>query len=83
MVDEKILIALFAGAIVIGAMVLYFSATSQPNKLENTPSNFAQLASKENPNDICAVPAGTDPEEWKQHLSHHPDKYAQCLKGGQ
>ncbi len=80
MADETILIALFVGVIVIGAMVLYFSATNQPAKLENTPSNFAQLASKENPEDICAVPAGTDPQQWKEHMGHHPDKYAQCLK---
>ncbi len=80
MKDEKILIALFAGVIMIGAMVLFFSITNQSNKLENTPQNFAQLISNQNPADICAVPAGTDPEEWKQHLSHHPDKYAQCLK---
>ncbi len=80
MIDEKILIAVFAGAIVIGAMVLYFSATSQPNKLENTPSNFAELTKNQNPEDICAVPAGTGPEQWKEHLGHHPDKYAQCLK---
>ena len=82
MVDQKILVALFAGAIVIGAMVLYFSATSQSAKLENTPSNFRQSTNNQNPDDICAVPAGTDPEQWKQHLSHNPDKYAQCLKGG-
>ncbi|HIH09989.1 MAG TPA: hypothetical protein HA254_04960 [Candidatus Diapherotrites archaeon] len=80
MADEKILIAIFAGALAIGAMVLFFSLASQPDKLENTPSNYAQLTSKENPDDICAVPAGTDPEEWKQHLGHHPDKYAQCLE---
>ena len=80
MIDEKILIAVFAGAIVIGAMVLYFSATGQPNKLENTQLNFEQFTSNENPDDICAVPAGTDLEQWKEHLGHHPDKYAQCLK---
>ncbi|HLC93166.1 MAG TPA: hypothetical protein VJH23_05675 [archaeon] len=80
MIDEKIVAALFAGAIAIGAMVLYFSATGQPDKLENTPSNFAQFTSNENPEDICAVPAGTDPGQWKEHLGHHPDKYAQCLE---
>ncbi|HLC79244.1 MAG TPA: hypothetical protein VJG83_02325 [archaeon] len=82
MIDEKILVALFVGAIVIGAMVLYFSATIQPNRPENTRSNFEQFTSNENPDDICAVPAGTDPEQWKEHLGHHPDKYAQCLEGG-
>ena len=80
MIDEKILTAVFAGAIVIGAMALYFSATSQPNRLENTQSNFEQFIINENPDDICAVPAGTDLEQWKEHLGHHPDKYAQCLK---
>src|SRR3989344_8481861 len=53
MIDEKILTAVFAGAIVIGAMVLYFSATGQQNKLENTQSNFEQFIINENPDDIC------------------------------
>ncbi len=80
MVDENVLIALFMGAILIGVMVLYFSVTSPSGKLENTPQNFAQLVANENPEDTCAVPPGTDPAQWKEHLGHHPDRYAQCLK---
>lgn len=83
MIDEKILTALFAGAIVIGVIALYFSATTQYGKLENTQSNFLELTRNENPDDICTAPPDTDPEQWKQHMGHHPDKYAKCLQGGQ
>jgi len=29
--------------------------------------------------DICSPPAGTSEEEWKEHMSHHPNIYKECL----
>lgn len=29
--------------------------------------------------DICSPPAGTSEEEWKTHMGHHPNIYAECL----
>lgn len=28
---------------------------------------------------ICETPEGYTDEEWREHMSHHPDMYAQCL----
>lgn len=30
-------------------------------------------------NDICETPAGYTDEEWREHMSHHPDRYKDCL----
>jgi len=29
--------------------------------------------------DKCAVQEGYDEKEWKEHMSHHPDQYKECL----
>jgi hypothetical protein len=29
--------------------------------------------------DKCLPPDGYDPDVWKQHISHHPDRYEGCL----
>ncbi len=79
--SEKIVTGILAVSIIAGIALLYFSISGQPEKgLVNSQSNYLQFSAKEDPNDICAVPPGEDPGEWKEHLSHHPDKYAQCLK---
>lgn len=79
--SEKIVTGILAVAIIAGVALLYFSLSGTPGKnLENNAQNFQQLSAKENPNDICAVPPGEDPVKWEEHLGHHPDKYAQCLK---
>lgn len=31
--------------------------------------------------DICATPQGYTDEQWKEHMSHHPDSYKNCLGG--
>ena len=79
--NEKFAAVILAIALIIGVLVvaLSFLGFFTP-KLENNASNYNFLVSKENPNDICAVPAGEDPVQWREHLGHHPDKYSQCLK---
>ena len=79
--NEKIAIGVLAGAIIAVAALLYFSLSGLPEKNpENNQQNYLQLSSKGNPDDVCAVPPGEDPKEWNEHLGHHPDQYAQCLK---
>jgi len=29
--------------------------------------------------DKCAPPPGKTEQEWKEHMSHHPNVYAECL----
>lgn len=30
--------------------------------------------------DKCDTPEGYTDQEWKEHMSHHPDRYKECLK---
>ena len=41
---------------------------------------YQQALAAQNPSDICATPAGYTDAQWRTHMSHHPDMYAQCLK---
>ncbi len=79
--SEKIVTGVLVAAIITGAALLYLSLSSlQEVTLKNSQPNYQQFSSNENTEDICAVPPGTDPVSWKEHMGHHPDKYAQCLK---
>ena len=31
--------------------------------------------------DKCATPPGYSDEQWREHMGHHPDRYADCLNG--
>ena len=79
--NDKLIIALLVIALISGGILVVLSMSNffSP-RLENNASNYTALASKQDPNDICAVAPGTDPQQWKEHLGHHPDQYAQCLK---
>lgn len=79
--NEKIVFALLVAVLAVAVLLVAFSVTGffAPG-LENNTANFQQLSNQENTEDICAVPPGADPVQWKEHLGHHPDKYAQCLK---
>lgn len=41
--------------------------------------NYYIAISSENPSDICKTPSGYTDEQWRTHMSHHPDRYAQCF----
>jgi len=71
-----LLIALFALA-----FVAYSALKPAPAGLQHTAANYQQFVSAESAGDICKTPAGYTDEQWKEHMSHHPDRYAQCLKG--
>ncbi len=40
---------------------------------------YNKAIAAENPADKCAVPQGYDEQSWKEHMSHHPDRYKECL----
>ncbi|MBI4174693.1 MAG: hypothetical protein HY517_03535 [Candidatus Aenigmarchaeota archaeon] len=43
-------------------------------------SNYQKAMQAQNPDDICATPEGYSDESWREHMSHHPDMYAECFK---
>ncbi len=46
--------------------------------LQDNGSNFQKFVAAELP-DKCKTPPGYSDADWKQHLGHHPDRYAECL----
>lgn len=34
----------------------------------------------DNGRDICTAPEGTSQEDWEEHMSHHPNMYAECFE---
>ncbi|MBS3133819.1 hypothetical protein J4214_01140 [Candidatus Woesearchaeota archaeon] len=41
---------------------------------------YKKALNSEDPLDKCRVPSGYTTEEWIEHMSHHPDRYKECLK---
>ena len=74
--DSNILFyILIAAAVVVVAFSVY-------NLVGNNyyGSNYQKAMSAQNPTDICATPEGYTDEAWREHMSHHPDMYAECFK---
>lgn len=47
---------------------------------EHSEERYPQFMQNESTNDKCAAPPGYSEESWRQHMSHHPDRYAECLQ---
>jgi len=43
-------------------------------------ANYQNALKAENTSNPCATPQGYTEQEWKEHMSHHPDRYKDCLK---
>lgn len=81
--ENRIILFFLIVALIGGIIVVFISANSFfSSGQENSFAQFNDFAGRENPDDVCAVPLGTDPQEWQDHLSHHPDLYASCLNDG-
>lgn len=48
-------------------------------KLRYYGANYVRAIQSENPSDKCKTPPGYTDEAWKEHMSHHPDRYRECL----
>lgn len=79
---EKILIIVLVVAAIAG-LVWSISDFVRGNKdfslVDNTTENFDQAIKAELP-DKCQTPEGYTNEEWQEHMSHHPDRYQECLQ---
>ena len=66
-------------AIIIGVIVLAFSVYSiTQSEYQYSEQNY-QRAMQSQLEDKCATPSGYTDTQWKQHMSHHPDMYTECL----
>ena len=83
---EKILFALMGLVLILGG-VWVFQGWQSWRELGTlgTPDgqllNYSQAKQAENPTNPCLPPAGYTEATWREHMSHHPDQYKQCLGG--
>ena len=42
-------------------------------------ADYQRALASQNTNNICQVPPGYTEESWREHMSHHPDMYRECL----
>jgi len=56
----------------------FFTTNKLAVTIKNTPENFAAFKAAELP-DKCLTPPGYSDEEWREHMSHHPDQYGGCF----
>lgn len=79
---EKVLLTLLGLVLVLG-MVWVFQSWWQSSSLTSSVSqsfnNYDLAKQAEEPTDPCSPPAGYTEESWREHMSHHPDQYQQCL----
>lgn len=77
-----IALVIIAGLVMLGSAAINLSTpTPELNNLvvlENTQENYQEFVSAELA-DKCAVPDGYTEEKWREHMSHHPDRYEGCL----
>ncbi|GEM_PF-1587264 len=74
--DRKDIIPYVMIGIVLVVLVwsLYTYATTDIFGLD-----YQTALNAENSSDKCATPAGYTDQSWREHMSHHPDRYAECL----
>lgn len=49
------------------------------SKFYATQSNYNKFVAAEDSTDKCKTPEGYDEQSWKEHMSHHHDRYKECL----
>ncbi len=77
-IDRKILLQIISGAVIIVLIVASLLLGYQ--WYQNYASYRKGIASELN--DKCVTPPGYTDESWKEHMSHHPDRYKECFGGG-
>ncbi|OGF19381.1 hypothetical protein A3I35_01075 [Candidatus Falkowbacteria bacterium RIFCSPLOWO2_02_FULL_45_15] len=81
MQGEKLIIAILV-SLALGGLVWsaasIFSGQAAVSPLVNNQENFAKALQAELP-DKCQTPPGYTESDWQEHLSHHPDLYAECF----
>ncbi len=83
-VSHNTLLYVAIGVVVVALLVLNAYAFLRPGgnggkSVENTAENFNAFKDAENPQDKCATPPGYTDEQWREHMGHHPEQYAECL----
>lgn len=73
--EKTILIAIF----LIGLAIFAFAAYSLLSTNYYSGEGYKRAVSAELP-DKCKTPPGYTDAQWREHMGHHPDRYAECLE---
>jgi len=73
MEEKMMLYAILALGMVVFVFAAYTTFVPQYSQADYRKALTAELPDK------CATPAGYTDESWRQHMGHHPDRYAECL----
>lgn len=60
-------------------IVMVWSIVTVIAQPQYSQSDYQKALKAENSSNPCATPQGYTDEQWRTHMSHHPDRYAQCL----
>jgi len=71
---EKIILY---GLLIVIIMGVVFSISTFFSR-DYSQKEYNKFVSAEG-SDKCATPAGYTDQEWKEHMSHHPERYKECL----
>lgn len=67
--DRRIILYVIAGLLIIGLLIMTFF----PGII------YAIRDSGKSTTDKCAPQPGYTEEQWREHMSHHPNIYGECL----
>jgi len=75
-----IVLTVIAGFGLLWSGYSFYGAKESNNitAIENTQENYNKALESEL-TDKCATPEGYTDESWAEHMSHHPDRYEECL----
>lgn len=82
-----IILIILAGAGFVWSMVSFLnnsngnlkSSVAVISTVEKNEENFKRTVKAELP-DKCQAPAGYSQQGWREHMSHHPDRYKECFE---
>lgn len=64
---------IFLAIIIVFVAIALIFTVSNAIKINNMKEN-------KKIDNVCEVPEGYTEESWNEHMSHHPDRYKQCLE---
>ncbi len=73
--NEKIIVYLLLGLAIVALLWAVYSFY----KTSFFGERYNEALANENSQDKCQTPAGYNDESWREHMSHHPEIYEECL----
>ncbi len=66
--------------VIVLAIIAFSLAIYYFFKVQYFGADYLRAIESENPSDKCSTPDGYTRESWREHMSHHPDRYRECLE---